>query len=195
MADNFFSQSSAEELPSRPAGSPGRLDSAPDDRGPVPWSSSFERLARKEFDKWDTNRDEGIGPDEWKRPRSDFSLADKNGDGRIDRQEFTEFTASRMNRPSQAAGERSRSSPSPAGTDSRSEQKPGSTASPNVDTAAQTLDARYAKYAELLIAKYDADGDGALNAEESSKLRIPVKDVDGDGRITAEEVAKSLMKR
>jgi hypothetical protein len=61
----------------------------------------------------------------------------------------------------------------------------------------ETIEPRYLKYFESLIAKYDKNGDGQLVRDEwiSMSKDPEAADADGNGRITAEEYARWHLRR
>ncbi len=136
---------------------------------------------------------------------SDYQQFDLNGDGLITPAECLaaiEKGAVRGNSVARATG----SAAANASTDASASSSADAAASSGTDGASAAaadaspglkIDPRYIEYFKKVFAKYDANGDGALTANEwASMSKDPTPaDTDRNGRITLEEFARWQMQR
>ncbi len=131
----------------------------------------------------DTNEKEG---GRWRNPR--FDQSDLDGDGGLSRTELAkryhsrESTAERNN-----TGENSEEPREEENDDNRRGRRQRDRNSPG---SGQDIEERSQRYVDGIFERYDADGDGTIDAEEKRKMRRAPDgaDADGDGNLTRDEL-------
>jgi Ca2+-binding EF-hand superfamily protein len=137
---------------------------------------------------------------------SDFRQFDLNEDGMITPQECLKagengvVRGSSVDAASTDSSADSDSSPGDSASSSSGDSSGSAAASVRRSPAPATsvnIDSRYLKYCQLLVAKYDKNGDKVLVRDEwvSMSKDPTAADADGNGRITVEEFASWSMKR
>lgn len=152
--------------------------------------SATERLPEglpEWFSRNDYDRDAQVAMSEYSSSWSastlrDFRQFDLNDDGVI--------TSSEALRATNDGAKRGASISSGIAKTGRPSSTPAELSAPSTPKPKLSLDERYLKYYQGIIAKYDKNKDGALAADEWASMKNnPAKaDTDGDGRITAEEL-------
>jgi Ca2+-binding EF-hand superfamily protein len=147
----------------------------PSEAGGEQRDSRLVLFAKAMMKRYDKNGDGELELGEWSQMRTDASKADANENGRITIEEFTRWLAthSGVALPKGATGSRG--------------------SAPTVDGA------RYQRYAEGLIRRYDDDSDGELDADERSKSEMlrnaADADVNRDGKVSAKELGNWMLKQ
>ena len=153
-----------------PAADDNKSDSAPSSANSV--NDSNAAL----FDRLDANHDGQITADEVPEEHrglfdASAACADRNGDGKLSREEFMQGLAD--DQPGRPA---TRPSESPAG---------------RMDPMRES--AKIREYAASIIKQYDTNGDGVLDKTEWSKLKNAERyDRNHDGKITLEEIIETI---
>ncbi len=138
----------------------------------------YVKYAESLITRYDEDKDGKLNETESKKMRRPPAGADVNDDGFITKAELI-GSLSGTNKP-----------PSSSRT---SDDAPGSR--PQSNSSAQPNYAKFEKYAESLLTRYDKDKDGKLNEAESKKMRqLPAgADVNEDGLITEAELVGYLL--
>lgn len=149
-------------------------------------SERFNRMARDVFDRADGDNDGVLSGDELDGRSVGAFRADFINAKVITFDEYKKVMAKRLGVT--------------LGLQNKVEPKPTQSATtPQSETKKSVVISRYLEFAKRLIDKYDGDGDGMLNAKESSMMSTSNNpspaDVNEDGFITAEELAAWYMKR
>lgn len=166
-----------------------------------------EALAR-----YDRNKDGAIDSNEWREWRSstDARTFDKNGDGRLNREEIAARYASTSSGPSRSS---SSSSARPSDSDRRRDDRsrgdgPSSSrgdgpsfgrsdGSRRGDSSSGNPDERMASMAGMIMERLDQNRNGFVDGDELKSMRSDPKaaDKNGDGKLSKDELAASIGSR
>ncbi len=167
-------------------GGPPALAGGPGGRGPAGAPGGPREMMRRLL-SFDRDGDGKVSIDEAPPQMREFMFArlDTNEDGFVDRAEIE----ARFSRPGPPFG--------PPGERPRPDQPDETNDSTLDNTKPADIAARYLKYAQSIVAKYDANADGALSPDEWAKMSNPPANADtnGDKRITVEELVDWYVKQ